>query len=113
MINYQVEDLDAVLEALRAEGVTIDPKREDHEYGVLPGSWTRKETASSYGSRQKPNAFTARTAPRRTAAVSAANLHQQFRKPVQFSHSNHRNHILTDHFGGAQRFLKYPMAGLG
>jgi predicted enzyme related to lactoylglutathione lyase len=33
MINYQVEDLDAVLEALRAEGVTIDPKREDHEYG--------------------------------------------------------------------------------
>ncbi|HYL93480.1 MAG TPA: VOC family protein [Alphaproteobacteria bacterium] len=33
MINYQVEDLDAVLEALRAEGVTIDPKREDYEYG--------------------------------------------------------------------------------
>lgn len=33
MINYQVEDIDAVLEALRAEGVTIDPKREDHEYG--------------------------------------------------------------------------------
>ncbi len=33
MINYQVEDLDAVLEALRDEGVTIDPKREDHEYG--------------------------------------------------------------------------------
>jgi catechol 2,3-dioxygenase-like lactoylglutathione lyase family enzyme len=33
MINYQVENLDEVLEALRAEGVTIDPKREDHEYG--------------------------------------------------------------------------------
>lgn len=33
MINYQVEDLDAVLEALKTEGVTIDPKREDHEYG--------------------------------------------------------------------------------
>jgi predicted enzyme related to lactoylglutathione lyase len=33
MINYQVEDLDAVLKALHAEGVTIDPKREDHEYG--------------------------------------------------------------------------------
>jgi predicted enzyme related to lactoylglutathione lyase len=33
MINYQVEDLDAVLEALRSEGVTVDPKREDHEYG--------------------------------------------------------------------------------
>ena len=33
MINYQVEDLDALLEALKAEGVTIDPKREDDEFG--------------------------------------------------------------------------------
>lgn len=33
MINYQVEDLDAVLEALRTERVTIDPKREDYDYG--------------------------------------------------------------------------------
>jgi predicted enzyme related to lactoylglutathione lyase len=33
VINYRVEDLDALLEALRAEGVEIDPKREDYEYG--------------------------------------------------------------------------------
>jgi catechol 2,3-dioxygenase-like lactoylglutathione lyase family enzyme len=33
MLNYRVDDLDAVLDALRSEGVTIDPKREDHEYG--------------------------------------------------------------------------------
>ena len=33
MLNYQVEDLDALLEALRADGVTIDPKREDYDYG--------------------------------------------------------------------------------
>jgi predicted enzyme related to lactoylglutathione lyase len=33
MINYRVEDLDAVLEALQAEGVTIDPRREDYDYG--------------------------------------------------------------------------------
>jgi predicted enzyme related to lactoylglutathione lyase len=33
MINYRVDNLDALLEQLRAEGVTIDPKREDHEYG--------------------------------------------------------------------------------
>jgi catechol 2,3-dioxygenase-like lactoylglutathione lyase family enzyme len=33
MINYRVDDLDALLDALRAEGVEIDPKREDHEYG--------------------------------------------------------------------------------
>jgi len=33
MINYRVDNLDALLEALKAEGVEIDPKREDHEYG--------------------------------------------------------------------------------
>ncbi|PYP90500.1 MAG: glyoxalase [Candidatus Angelobacter sp. Gp1-AA117] len=33
MINYRVDDLDAVLEALRAEGVTTDPNPEDSEYG--------------------------------------------------------------------------------
>jgi predicted enzyme related to lactoylglutathione lyase len=33
MINYRVDNLDALLEALAAEGVEIDPKREDHEFG--------------------------------------------------------------------------------
>ncbi len=33
MINYIVENLDALLEKLSAEGVSIDPKRDDHEYG--------------------------------------------------------------------------------
>jgi predicted enzyme related to lactoylglutathione lyase len=33
MLNYRVDDLDALLEALRAEGVQIDPKREDADYG--------------------------------------------------------------------------------
>jgi len=33
MVNYRVDDLDALLEALRAEGVWIDPKREDSDYG--------------------------------------------------------------------------------
>jgi predicted enzyme related to lactoylglutathione lyase len=33
MLNSRVDDLDALLEALRAEGVTIDPKREDYDYG--------------------------------------------------------------------------------
>ena len=33
MVNYRVADLDALLEALRSEGVQIDPKREDSEYG--------------------------------------------------------------------------------
>lgn len=33
MMNFRVDDIDALLEALAAEGVEIDPKREDHEYG--------------------------------------------------------------------------------
>ena len=33
MINYRVDDLDALLETLRAEGVTIDPRRENYDYG--------------------------------------------------------------------------------
>jgi len=39
MINYQVEDLDAVLEALKAEGVTIDPKERTTSTDGLRGSW--------------------------------------------------------------------------
>jgi predicted enzyme related to lactoylglutathione lyase len=33
MINYRVDDLDALLAKLEAAGVWIDPKREDHAYG--------------------------------------------------------------------------------
>src|SRR5438067_469730 len=33
MINFRVENLDAVLEQLRAEGVTVDEKREQSELG--------------------------------------------------------------------------------
>jgi predicted enzyme related to lactoylglutathione lyase len=33
MINYVVDDLDALLGKLSASGVKIDPKREDHDYG--------------------------------------------------------------------------------
>ena len=33
MINFQVDDLDALLAALKDVGVEIDPKREDFDYG--------------------------------------------------------------------------------
>jgi predicted enzyme related to lactoylglutathione lyase len=33
LINYRVEDLDAVCAALKAEGVTVDEKIEESEYG--------------------------------------------------------------------------------
>jgi predicted enzyme related to lactoylglutathione lyase len=33
MINYIVENLDALLDKLAADGVNIDPKRQSFEYG--------------------------------------------------------------------------------
>jgi predicted enzyme related to lactoylglutathione lyase len=33
MMNFRVDNLDALLTALREEGVTIDPKVEKHDYG--------------------------------------------------------------------------------
>lgn len=33
MINYRVEDMDALLETLEAEGVQVNPHREDYDYG--------------------------------------------------------------------------------
>jgi predicted enzyme related to lactoylglutathione lyase len=33
MLNYRVDDLDSLLERLRAEGVAIDDRREDSQYG--------------------------------------------------------------------------------
>jgi predicted enzyme related to lactoylglutathione lyase len=33
MVNYRVDDLDALLESLAAAGVWVDPKREDGDYG--------------------------------------------------------------------------------
>jgi predicted enzyme related to lactoylglutathione lyase len=33
MLNYRVDDLDALLEQLRAAGVWVDEKREDADYG--------------------------------------------------------------------------------
>jgi predicted enzyme related to lactoylglutathione lyase len=33
MLNFQVDDLDAILDRLIAAGVQVDPKRESFEYG--------------------------------------------------------------------------------
>jgi catechol 2,3-dioxygenase-like lactoylglutathione lyase family enzyme len=35
MINYRVDDLEGLLQVLKAEGVQIDPHREDYDYGRL------------------------------------------------------------------------------
>ncbi len=39
MINFRVDDLDALLEQLAGAGVRIDPNREDHSYGRFAWIW--------------------------------------------------------------------------
>ena len=39
MVNFRVDDMDALLEKLTAAGVRVDPKREDHEYGRFAWIW--------------------------------------------------------------------------
>jgi catechol 2,3-dioxygenase-like lactoylglutathione lyase family enzyme len=33
MLNFRVRDLDGLVAKLEADGATLDPKRDDHEYG--------------------------------------------------------------------------------
>ncbi len=39
MVNFRVDDLDAVLAQLNAAGARIDPKREDFDYGRFAWIW--------------------------------------------------------------------------
>jgi predicted enzyme related to lactoylglutathione lyase len=39
MVNFRVDDLDQLLVQLAAEGVRIDPKREDYPYGRFAWLW--------------------------------------------------------------------------
>jgi glyoxylase I family protein len=39
MINFRVDDLDALLEQLAASNVRIDPNREDYDYGRFAWIW--------------------------------------------------------------------------
>jgi predicted enzyme related to lactoylglutathione lyase len=89
MLNYRVTDLDVLLETLRAEGVTIDPRRENSDYGRFPRiiepegnrielcelSQTQKRTRK----KGKPRI---RSRKRRLAHIGANSLHVQ-------SHATH------------------------
>ena len=39
MLNFRVDDLDALLGQLSSAGIRIDPKREDHSYGRFAWIW--------------------------------------------------------------------------
>ena len=35
MLNFQVDDLDALLDKMTADGITVDPKRDNSDYGYF------------------------------------------------------------------------------
>lgn len=49
MVNYRVDDLDALLEELKQAGVEINPHREDYDCGRFAWITTPTATASSCG----------------------------------------------------------------
>jgi hypothetical protein len=52
MVNYRVDDLDALLDELKQAGVQIDPHREDCDYRALRLDYTiQMGTGLSCGSR--------------------------------------------------------------
>ena len=52
MINYRVEDLDAVLAGLLDEGVQVDEKIEDSGFGRV--GWAIEPEGNRFGLRQPP-----------------------------------------------------------
>jgi hypothetical protein len=52
MVNYRVDDLDGILAELGKAGVTINPHREEQDYGRFAGLPTPMGIASSHGGRQ-------------------------------------------------------------
>ena len=63
MVNYRVDDLDAMVAQLRAAGVEVEGPQEN-ENGRFAWGSTRKETASSSGSLRRAT----RRAPARSGA---------------------------------------------
>jgi hypothetical protein len=53
MVNYRVDSLDALLEELKKAGVEVGRTAKITTTAASPGSWIRRETASSCGSRRK------------------------------------------------------------
>ena len=51
MMNFRVDDLDALLAQLGAAGVRIDPKREDQSYGRFAWIWDPEGNRVELGNR--------------------------------------------------------------
>ena len=52
MVNYRVDNLNALLEDLKKSGIEIDPHREDYDYDRFAWITDQTATALSYGNRQ-------------------------------------------------------------
>ena len=57
MVNYRVKDLDGLLAVLREEGIDIDPKVEDTEYGRF--GWITDPEGNRIELWQPPQAYKA------------------------------------------------------
>ena len=80
MINFRVSDLDGLLERLRAEGVAIDPKREDYDYGRF--AWIMDPEGNRIELWEPPEETAgARTKPTATRRKRKAGLRSQKAKP--------------------------------
>ena len=55
MVNYRVEDLGALLKALREEGCNVLEKTDDSEYGSSDGSGIQRATRLNSGNRHQGN----------------------------------------------------------
>ncbi len=55
MVNYRVEDMDALLDALKAEGLEF--KREDSDHGCFACVTEPEGNKLSYGSRRRANSL--------------------------------------------------------
>ena len=79
MLNYRVENLDGLLEALRQEGVEIDPKREDADYGRF--AWIIDPEGNRIELWEPP----APAKPKKTAAKSRPKAAKKRKKTVTSS----------------------------
>jgi len=57
MVNYRVEDLAAVLQALRDEGCNVRRRQTIPSTGSSVGSWTQRATRSNFGSHLRDSEF--------------------------------------------------------
>jgi hypothetical protein len=79
MINYRVENLDSLLAALQSEGVEIDPRREDYDYGRF--AWILDPEGNRIELWEPPNMRVRAKSPRPKKSSTRSSSTKKERKP--------------------------------